>query len=477
MGRTFDNVDYVSFINKTSTSATTQTITSISLANPGVITVVGHGLLDGASIVLALTDSTPVLDGTHTVNVIDEDTFDVGIETTVGGTTGTLQSEFGTDSLPRHVTYYNRPRLLITSITLASPGIVTTSENHLLVTGEYTYLSGTDSTPSINGGRIVTVLSPTTFSVGVDTTGAGTANTGFMYNESFTVKDVFIDSYDTASNPTYLGVLLKGQKFNLGEGHFTFSSNALARVNDLKVLPLIDSRFSTLNITGHSTILPATIADINDSGNADWIYPSTATTLSIVSTTIQDAPGGTGLTTILLQGLDANLNEIVEVVVLNGTTPVITSLSFRSMHLSIALGAGADLVADGTITITGTAFSDVWAAYLPNDSTAETGRYIVPAGKRVVLIANTINGGQGSDMTAKFFVIFSSTSVPISLGEAYVSQFFQNTAGISLAALEAGTCFKWRGFTNSGNPATRKISMGTFAVIADVAAWDSLVLS
>ena len=477
MGRTFDNVDYVSFINKTSTSATTQTITSISLANPGVITVVGHGLLDGASIVLALTDSTPVLDGTHTVNVIDEDTFDVGIETTVGGTTGTLQSEFGTDSLPRHVTYYNHPRLLITSITLASPGIVTTSENHLLVTGEYTYLSGTDSTPSINGGRIVTVLSPTTFSVGVVTTGAGTANTGFMYNENFTVKDIFIDSYDTASNPTYLGVLLKGQKFNLGEGHFTFSSNALARVNDLKVLPLIDSRFSNLNITGHSTILPATIADINDSGNADWIYPSTATTLSIVSTTIQDAPGGTGIFLILLQGLDANLNEIVEVITMNGTTPVLSILTYRSMHLSIVLGAGSGKVADGTITITGTASSDIWGAYLPGDTTAETGRFVVPAGKKFVIIANSINGGEGSDMTAKFVIQLSSASIPLSLGEVYVSEYFQNTGGVNIASLDAGTCFKWRGFTNSGNPATRKISMGTFGVLADATAWDSLLIS
>ena len=489
MGRTFTNIDYVSLINKTASSATVQTITLITLANPGVITVAGHGLVDGATIELASTDSTPVLDGNHIVNVIDEDTFDVSIETTGAGSTGTLQSEFGTDALPRHVTYFYQPKLAIISISLASPAVVTTSEEHRLKTGNYAYLSLTDCTPTINGGRFVTVLSPTTFSVGVDTTGAGTANTGEVFNENFKNADFIIDSYTANNYPSYLGVVLTGEKFNIGEGRFTLNSaldeiielNALMensiRTNDLKVLPLIDTRFSTLNISGHSTTLPATISDINDSGNVRWIYRATATTLSIVSTSPQDDTGGTGLTTILLQGLDVNLNEIVEVVVLNGTTPVITSLSFRSMHLSIALGAGADLVADGTITITGTAFSDVWAAYLPNDSTAETGRYIVPAGKRVVLIANTINGGQGSDMTAKFFVIFSSTSVPISLGEAYVSQFFQNTAGISLAALEAGTCFKWRGFTNSGNPATRKISMGTFAVIADVAAWDSLVLS
>ena len=252
------------------------------------------------------------------------------------------------------------------------------------------------------------------------------------------------------------------------------SSEASRRLNDVKTLPLMDSRFSNLNITGHSTTLPSTISDINDTGNADWIYPAAATTLSIVSTTIQDDVGGTGINTILLQGLDANLNEIVEVITMNGTTPVLSILTYRSMHLSIVLGAGSGKVADGTITITGTASSDIWAAYLPGDSTAETGRYIVPAGKRVVLIANTINGGDGSDMTAKFFVQVSSASIPISLGEAYVSGFFQSTAGVSIASLEAGTCFRWRGFTNSGSPLTRKISMGTFIVLATVAAWDSL---
>jgi hypothetical protein len=62
----------------------------------------------------------------------------------------------------------------ITGISQANPTVVT-SANHGLSTGETITISGSNSTPSINGNRTVTVLTSTTFRVAVNVTTAGNA--------------------------------------------------------------------------------------------------------------------------------------------------------------------------------------------------------------------------------------------------------------------------------------------------------------
>jgi len=66
--------------------------------------------------------------------------------------------------------------MMISGITKANPGVVTTELNHGLATGQSNvYISDALGMTGANGGPYtVTVLSPTTFSFGVDTTGFGT---------------------------------------------------------------------------------------------------------------------------------------------------------------------------------------------------------------------------------------------------------------------------------------------------------------
>lgn len=66
---------------------------------------------------------------------------------------------------------------LISSNSLASPTVITTLTAHGLTSGDTITISGSNSTPSIDGSRTVTVLSPTTFSVSVNVTVAGTSGT------------------------------------------------------------------------------------------------------------------------------------------------------------------------------------------------------------------------------------------------------------------------------------------------------------
>lgn len=65
----------------------------------------------------------------------------------------------------------------ISGNTVANPTVVTTTTAHGLTTGQAAAITGSDSTPSINGTRAITRLSATTFSVAVNVTIAGTTGT------------------------------------------------------------------------------------------------------------------------------------------------------------------------------------------------------------------------------------------------------------------------------------------------------------
>ncbi len=76
------------------TDGVAQTITVISAANPAVVTIVGNKYVDGQTVVIAGTDSTPVIDGTRVITRIDADTFSVPVDTTGGsGSAGTATNE------------------------------------------------------------------------------------------------------------------------------------------------------------------------------------------------------------------------------------------------------------------------------------------------------------------------------------------------------------------------------------------------
>ena len=70
-----------------------QTITNITIAAAAVVTIVGHGYIDKQSVVIAGTDSTPVIDGTQVITLIDADTFSVAVTTTGTGAAGTATNE------------------------------------------------------------------------------------------------------------------------------------------------------------------------------------------------------------------------------------------------------------------------------------------------------------------------------------------------------------------------------------------------
>lgn len=76
----------------------------------------------------------------------------------------------------------------ISSNTAANPTIITTSSSHQLETGRKIKITGSNSTPSIDGVHTITKLSSTTFSIPVNVTVAGTSGTWDTY-ETFVISD------------------------------------------------------------------------------------------------------------------------------------------------------------------------------------------------------------------------------------------------------------------------------------------------
>ena len=81
-----------------------------------------------------------------------------------------------TDGFPvDHTLLPTNQAIPITSNTLANPTVVTTPVPHKLTTGDVVLIAGViTSSPTINGERTVTVITPTSFSVAVNVTTAGT---------------------------------------------------------------------------------------------------------------------------------------------------------------------------------------------------------------------------------------------------------------------------------------------------------------
>lgn len=158
-------------------------IVSNSLANPTVITTVApHGLQTGDTVFFtASTTSVPALTASpqQVVTVISPTTFSVPVNVTTAGTAGAFD-------------------YAILSTPISNPGIVNTGTAHGLRTGDTVTIVGAGTTPDISGAQVVTVTSPTQYTVPVNVTGAG-STTAAHYTKTIFYSDVF-DAGDVAGD-------------------------------------------------------------------------------------------------------------------------------------------------------------------------------------------------------------------------------------------------------------------------------------
>jgi len=128
-------------------------------------------------------------------------------------------------------------------------------------------------------------------------------------------------------------------------------------------------------------------------------FPSSALQMTVSSTSANDTSAGTGARTVVVQGLDANYNEVTETVTMNGQTAVTMTTAMLRVNYAYVATAGSGNSAAGDIYIgTGTVTSGVPAT--PYDiikfdyNNTTTGSYTVPAGYTAYVSQGLFSAGQ-----------------------------------------------------------------------------------
>ena len=127
--------------------------------------------------------------------------------------------------------------------------------------------------------------------------------------------------------------------------------------------------------------------------------------MDIVSDDPLDTALGTGARTIVIFGLDTNFEEILELVVMDGTNIVTTLQSFIRIFRALVLTSGSNDPIDdankGNITITGHDSSILQAKMLDNNGQTLMTVYTVPAGKTAYVTGASLSCGQGKECLFK----------------------------------------------------------------------------
>jgi len=153
-----------------------------------------------------------------------------------------------------------------------------------------------------------------------------------------------------------------------------------------------------LILPGQSLLLSGFNPDIDSATVPEDIWPQggevafsdVAAVIDIVSTSALDTVAGSGARTILLVGVDANFDQITEIVSLNGLTPVATIQLFLFSNTCILQSVGALNANQGIITFSiggnlgnviavGKGQSQSAAAVFPNALRAGTRAHLISA--------------------------------------------------------------------------------------------------
>jgi len=159
-----------------------------------------------------------------------------------------------------------------------------------------------------------------------------------------------------------------------------------------------------------------------------YVFPTSASTMTVSSSDANDTSAGTGCRTILIQGLDTNYLEIQEFVSMNGQSAVTTSNSYLRINAMTCFTSGSSLENAGIIYIgTGTVTSGkpatVYGRVSAGEGISHSAVYTVPASKNFFLIRGSFGAASGKQVN--LFI----DSRPFTLGRTKVRGTTYSVAG------------------------------------------------
>jgi hypothetical protein len=159
-------------------------------------------------------------------------------------------------------------------------------------------------------------------------------------------------------------------------------------------------------ITGHRSVtIFGYNPDVDQTRVTVWPYtgiiplPTVALQMKVSSSDANDTANGTGARTVFVAGLDANHNEISEIVTLDGQTAVLTTQSFLHINNAYVATAGSSLSAEGDIyfgdgTVTDGVPATVYDLIKFDYNQRITGSYTIPAGYTGYVSQGLFSAGQ-----------------------------------------------------------------------------------
>lgn len=155
-------------------------------------------------------------------------------------------------------------------------------------------------------------------------------------------------------------------------------------------------------VTGKRASVDNTKVDIWEGPTDIYVFPTVAQQMKVVSSSANDTLAGTGIQKVLIHYLDASYNAQLEVVSLNGTTPVATVatniLRINGIHAwQVGTVSG---VAAGNISLTNTAGTVTYGYITLGNNTARQAIFTIPAGKTGYL--NHWQSGAGASTSGHF---------------------------------------------------------------------------
>lgn len=137
------------------------------------------------------------------------------------------------------------------------------------------------------------------------------------------------------------------------------------------------------------------------SSSIPYVYPTAATVMKVSSTSASDAAAGTGAHTVYVAGLDANYNEINEIVTLDGQTGVNTTNLFLRVFSAYVVTAGSANTAIGDLyigvgTITAGVPATVYAKIDIGENQTNMAMWTVPANHTLYIYRGTFSAASNN---------------------------------------------------------------------------------
>lgn len=135
-----------------------------------------------------------------------------------------------------------------------------------------------------------------------------------------------------------------------------------------------------INVIGANNSVPMTNQEMIWQAAGIEALHANAERVELVTTSDQDKPAGSGAHTVQIWGLDDNFNYIQETITLDGTTPVLSALSYRRFIAGDVITSGATKAFVGTPSVTQTTSGELMGTSTLGSSELRKVYYPIPAG-------------------------------------------------------------------------------------------------